>query len=121
MKETILRELSGYISGQVSLDSFEEWILSHLQETLDSGDQEAVAIVDEIDALLMQLGQNEISVLDFYKLVTGIQQSANTITLTVNFAPDVRVISCEQSEQTGNITLGSEPEAVLVFGSGIAP
>lgn len=61
MKEMILHELSRYISGEMSLGSFEEWILSHLQEILDSADQEAIAIVDEIDALLMQLSANEIS------------------------------------------------------------
>jgi hypothetical protein len=122
MKEMILQELSRYVSGEASLGNFEEWILSHLQEILGSADQETIAIVDEIDTLLMELGEKEISELEFYRSAAGLLESANTITVSHVFDSErpsptfVLVLRVEQSEPSGTITLGSERRSGRAFG-----
>jgi hypothetical protein len=61
IKDEILRIFGNFCSGRLSLEQFEEWVVSHLQETLDSGDKECIALMDEADTLLMELGEGQIA------------------------------------------------------------
>lgn len=72
MSESIITEFDHYISGRTSLEQFEEWVLGHLQETLDSDDIEMmIKLMDEADTLFMQLRDSLINEVQFIELFSA--------------------------------------------------
>ena len=56
-EEKLLDSIQGYLNGDFSLQSLESWLLAYLQRILDSGDKKAIALANEIDADLVELGE----------------------------------------------------------------
>lgn len=49
--------LERYLNQQGSLRDIEKWLLSNLQEILDSGNQQAVELTNQVDADLVEFGE----------------------------------------------------------------
>lgn len=58
MLREILQHIRDYINGLSSLQALEEWLLANLQQVLDSGDNDAIRIANELDAGIVELGEN---------------------------------------------------------------
>jgi hypothetical protein len=57
MNPTLKRTGEAYLSGGLSRDDLELWLVGSLQEILDSGDPESIAAADAIDADLIEVGE----------------------------------------------------------------
>ena len=109
-KEEILQVFRDYVFGKVRLLDLEDWVLSHIQGILDSGDQEAIAMIDRVDALLIEIGAGVASEEELLNAISGFLSDAETLILNFCFmAPDVSVMSIEQSTDDALI----EPQAGL--------
>jgi hypothetical protein len=86
-KASVLRVLRSFSHGEVPFEEFENWVLSHLQGALDSGDPEAAALVNESDALLLRLGQGEIDDGQFADRIAGLVRIAETLRVVFSSAP----------------------------------
>jgi hypothetical protein len=98
-KEEILQIFRNYLSGKTRLNDLEDWVLSRIQGILNSGDQEAIALIDRVDALLIEIGAGLASEEDLFNAIACSVSDADTIRLdlSLNEAPDVSVLSVKQS------------------------
>jgi len=115
-KQAILRIFRDYVSGKARLNDLEDWVLSHIQGVLDSGDQEAIALIDRVDALLIEIGVGLASEEDLFNAISGFISDAETVKLDLCIkAPDVSVLSIEQSTGDGLIALPTGLDSCLHF------
>ncbi|MDA2935221.1 hypothetical protein MYX82_12900 [Acidobacteria bacterium AH-259-D05] len=82
--EKLLAELDKYLSGTASLDELESWTVSNLQNTIDSKDDKAIAVIDELDTLFMQLRNGEINELVFIKSIDALVRHQQTIKVSLS-------------------------------------
>jgi hypothetical protein len=92
-KQRILRAFGRYAFGETSFEQFEEWIVSHLQDVLNSGDPESIALMDEADSSLIELNQNQISEEEFMSRIASKIREAETLNLTLT--PDIALSSTQ--------------------------
>ena len=104
-KEEILRVFRNYISRTIRLTDLEDWLLSHLQAIIHSGDQEAIGMADQVDALLVEIGAGVTSEEELFKRISGLLSEAETVRLTfsLNEAPDITFVSIDQSSNDSAI------------------
>ncbi|HKZ50152.1 MAG TPA: hypothetical protein VJ256_00120 [Dehalococcoidia bacterium] len=57
MLHQVLNYIERYLIGRCSLRDLEIWLLSNLQTVLDSDDEAAIRVADEVDADLVWLGE----------------------------------------------------------------
>ena len=57
MVSELLEKVWLYLNGDRTLEYLETWVLSNLQNILDSGDAEAIEIANQFDADLVELGE----------------------------------------------------------------
>ena len=53
----LLKTIKSYVLGDITLQELEEWLLSNMQDILDSGDERAIEIANELDADLIELAE----------------------------------------------------------------
>jgi hypothetical protein len=58
---TFLNVLVQYLGGARSTSELEEWLVSNLQGFLDSGDNGAIELANQVDALLVEMSEGLIS------------------------------------------------------------
>ena len=61
LHDQILEQLKQFEYGLVDEKKLEEWVLSHLQQILDSGENRAIELANDLDALFIQEGEGIIS------------------------------------------------------------
>ena len=61
----ILHKMNEYVAGKLTARKLESWTVRNLQKTLDSDSEPARALLNEIDSLLIELGQGIIDENDF--------------------------------------------------------
>lgn len=57
MRNTFLDTLDGFLSGELSLDALQGWMLSNLQSIINSGDDEMIEAANAMDATIVDLGE----------------------------------------------------------------
>ncbi|MBI2909151.1 MAG: hypothetical protein HYX92_16015 [Chloroflexi bacterium] len=57
MLRELLNRIYDYVMGRSTLAGLETWLLSNLQEILDSGDDKAIHVANQLDADLVELGE----------------------------------------------------------------
>lgn len=57
MDRELLYNIERYLNSHCTLQELESWLLSNLQRILDSGDEKAIDVANEIDADLVELGE----------------------------------------------------------------
>lgn len=58
MLAELLNTTNAYLMGRITLHQLEEWLLTNLQSILDCGDDRAIKIANELDADLVEFGEN---------------------------------------------------------------
>lgn len=58
---TLVHVLVQYLGGARSTSELEEWLVGNLQGFLDSGDNGAIEIANQVDALLVEMNEELIS------------------------------------------------------------
>ena len=53
----LLEQTRSYLVGEITLRELENWLITNLQTILDSGDEKAFVIVNELDADLVEFGE----------------------------------------------------------------
>jgi hypothetical protein len=97
-KEEVLQVFRKYVSGMVRMNDLEDWILSHIQGILNSGNQEAIALIDEVDALLIEIGAGISSEQDLFDTISRFISDAETVKIDLVLkASDINIISFEKS------------------------
>ncbi len=95
-KEMILREFARYVGREMSRKELAKWIVSNIQQVLNSGDDSALQLMDKADVLLMELSSGEISEADFFIQMAAIVESERTISASVSFASGSFVVGYGQ-------------------------
>jgi len=58
LQASALRQaIAHYVTGQISANDLEEWLVGNLQEILSSGDEAAIQLANRIDALYIEKGE----------------------------------------------------------------
>ena len=57
MLTELLNKIDSYLRGDTDLLGLEDWVVGHLQDVLDSGDETAIDIANRIDADLIEFGE----------------------------------------------------------------
>jgi hypothetical protein len=107
-KEEILQIFRDYISGNAQLIDLEDWVLSHIQAILDSGNQVAVALIDRVDALLIEIGAGITSEEELFNAISSIISDEETLQLDLDITAsdisfkvcDISVLSITQSSDS---------------------
>ncbi len=61
MYSVLIEAIKAYLSNKLSLHDLENFVVSRLQDILDSSEQRPIDLVNEVDALLIERGENVIS------------------------------------------------------------
>jgi len=97
-KDQILQIFRDYLSGKMRLSNLEDWILSHIQGILNSGDQEAIAMIDQVDAFLIEIGVGVASEKDILNAISGFVANAETIERDL-YSSDISLLSIDQGTE----------------------
>ena len=57
MLHQLIECVDGYLVGRYSLHDLEGWLVAHLQQLMDLGDETAIALADAVDADIVELGE----------------------------------------------------------------
>ena len=55
--ERLLSQIRDYLLGRIKISELEEWLVGNLQAVLDSKDEKATDIANELDADLVEFGE----------------------------------------------------------------
>ncbi len=50
-----------YLLGQITIENLEDWLVSNLQKILDSGDQDCIALANNLDVDVVELNEGLIT------------------------------------------------------------
>jgi len=88
------------LNDRCTLQDLESWVLSNLQRILDSGDEKAIAIANEIDADLVELGEGLIDELTLQKHLQGFISERDTILVSSPGTEPVTIAVAAASDKT---------------------
>ena len=80
----LLHELKRYVLSQSSASALESWILSHYQQTIDSGDERVIDLANELNALFVEYGEDVITEQDLnceLEMILHREESSQTFTM----------------------------------------
>jgi len=72
MYHKIIEELKKYSSGAASEKDLERWMISSYQQVLDSGEEPAVMLANEIDALFVEQSEGLVSEAEVHYILAEI-------------------------------------------------
>jgi hypothetical protein len=98
-KEAILRIFRDYVFGTIRLIELEDWLLSHIQGILHSGNQEAIAMIDKVDALIIEIGEGIASEKELFNTISGFISESETVRVNISIdnIPDIIFGNMNQS------------------------
>lgn len=89
MFQALLNELTRYVNGLSNSRDLEAWVVSHLQAILDSGDERAVELANEVDSLLIELGEGLATEADLLDNAQALVHANETVTVFQGQPADV--------------------------------
>ena len=75
----IAERVTGYLLGENAKDELESWLLVNLQRILESKDTEAINIANEVDVLLVELGEGIIEPMGFRRRLASLIEGADKV------------------------------------------
>lgn len=84
MLNQLLNYLYRYLSGRCTLQDVEVWLLSNLQGILDSGDEKMTEVANQIDADLVELGENLIDEATLRERLESYIRACETVPITLS-------------------------------------
>jgi hypothetical protein len=85
MLSELLRQINSYLVTDSTLTELEDWLINHLQSILDSGDQNAMEIANQLDADLVELSEDLIDISTFNNRLQRYIFNAQTIYTEYSF------------------------------------
>lgn len=79
MDQELLDHIRDYLNDRCTLQDLEVWVLSNLQRILDSGDEAAIDVANEIDADLVELGEGLIDEVTLREHLQSLISTRDTI------------------------------------------
>ena len=79
MLRQLLDRIDCYLLLRCTVRDLETWLVSSLQEILNSGDSKAIEVANEVDADLVELGEGLIDELTFRERLEGYIRACETI------------------------------------------
>jgi hypothetical protein len=62
MLNELLKNIRDYVNGHMTLEGLEQWLVSNLQRILDSDDDEAITIANQLDADFVEFNESVIDI-----------------------------------------------------------
>lgn len=122
MLHQLLNSMDSYLLGMIALSDLEDWLVSNLQEILDSGEQQTIDIANHLDADIVEFGEGLIEVPTLNERLLSYILDAQTVSIDYGelpLVPDVDFISSESAANTVwekySITLVETYRADAVF------
>jgi len=82
MLSALLTHLETYLNDSCPLQQVEEWVVAHLQEILNSGDQEAIQLANQVDAALVEFSAGALDEVVLRQRLESLVRLENTIAVT---------------------------------------
>lgn len=101
MLRELLNRMYGYVIARSTLSDLETWLLSNLQQILDSGDDEAIEVANHLDADLVQLGEGLIDEATFRQRLEAHVRACDTA-----------LVSFGEPQQRATTHIGSASQTV---------
>lgn len=114
MLNELLYQVESYLNGKCTLKDLEGWLLSNLQAILDSSDEKAVSLADELDADLVELGEGLIDETTLRGRLESRIKSMETLSFSFPETERSETIRAEANEKTLTIKW-QEPKPVEVL------
>ena len=95
----LLDSIDRYLIGISGVHDLEEWVVANLQRILDSGDDEAIRLVNEVDASLVEMGEGLIDPVTLHSHLDTLVREARTI--SSDFAESA-ILTRNDSESTSD-------------------
>ena len=86
MDRELLDHIRDYLNDHCTLQDLESWLLSNMQRILDSGDEAAIDVANEIDADLVELGEGLLDEVTFREHLQSLSSRRDTIPI---YFPDI--------------------------------
>jgi hypothetical protein len=74
MKTELQSRARSYLTGRLSRDDLELWLVGNLQQILDGGDSDEIAAANTLDADLIELGEGLLSEDEFRERLGALLQ-----------------------------------------------
>ncbi|MDO8137788.1 MAG: hypothetical protein Q6354_09120 [Candidatus Brocadiales bacterium] len=103
MLNQLLNYMDSYLVSECSLQDLESWLLSNLQKILDSGDEAATKVANQVDADLVELNEGLIDETVFRNKLESLLRQRETIvssTLSTSTGSADKTISGQWKEST---------------------
>ncbi|HXN05448.1 MAG TPA: hypothetical protein VN944_00115 [Nitrospiria bacterium] len=78
----ILNQIKSYLIEEISMRGLESWLISHLQEILDSREADSIILANHLDADFVELQEGTLDELIFK---TRIQNYLNNLNIQLDF------------------------------------
>ena len=99
MLTQLLNHIDSYILSRYTLRDLETWLVSNLQQILDSGEETAIDLANKVDADLVELGEGLIDELTFREHLQGYVRIGDTFPLKYyETQPNVTIDATTPSE-----------------------
>ncbi len=110
--------LARYINRQLDVYSLEDWVVSHLQAILNSQDQIAIEIANQLDPLFVELGEDLVTEPEVFSEASAMYLravEALAVALpTLAILTSVKTSNTSGTLQSGVFTPGSRPVLIPV-------
>ena len=83
----LLDQVNRFVNGNSSKRELESWLLSNMQTILDSREDKAIRLANEIDTGLIELREGIIDEVAFYVFLEGVIGAAATLHLAYSEIP----------------------------------
>ncbi len=101
MYQPLLSELSRYSAGLSTVTGLEMWLVSELQNILDTRDQEAISLANEVDGILVEFSEALTSEPELLERIQALVRIAETRTVDYSeFARAVRDVATSTDAET---------------------
>lgn len=96
----LLNYIDRFLLLRCTVRDLETWLLSHLQQILDSGDTKAVEVANKVDADLIELGEGLIDEAVFRQRLEGYMRDYETALFTFSEVEHAAVTHASATAET---------------------
>ena len=100
MLAQLLRYIDSYLVLHSTLQDLEAWLISNLQQILDSGEKVAIDLANEVDADLVELGEGLIDELTFREHLQSYIRIRDTLPFEYYETPPRDTVNATASAET---------------------
>ena len=103
MLTELLDRTNAVLLNQNTLEELEGWLVSHLQEILDSGDKKAIEIANRVDADLIGYSENLLDFETLYERLQLYHYNAQTIFHSTNKSASTNVVTIADARPVAEV------------------